>query len=78
MVTLAGCYASPVTQGPSNNPEVPVALLFSHDGCDVYRFDDQGAHYFARCRDSRTLSSIKTQQCGRAVCDEEIPVASVR
>jgi hypothetical protein len=68
----AGCYAEPLSRGPSNNPEVAIELLFSHDGCDVYRFVDHGAHYFARCRDAKAVSTVSTKTCGKAPCDEEI------
>ncbi len=79
LMTLPGCYATPVAEGPTNNPEVPVALLFSKDGCDVYRFVDHGAHYFAKCRDANVVSTVSPKTCGRArVCDEEVSVAKAR
>ncbi len=39
---LAGCGRAPVSTSRTNNPEVPVDLLFEHDGVKVYRFYDNG------------------------------------
>ena len=49
---LAGCANDPVAESATNNPNVDVALLFSHDGCDVFRFRDGGYHYYVRCAGS--------------------------
>ena len=40
-----------------------VNLLFTKDGCDVYRFFDEGRyHYFTNC--TETISSY-TRSCGK-------------
>jgi hypothetical protein len=72
-----GCYAEPLSRGPSNNPEVPIELLFSHDACVVFRFVDHGAHYFVRCRDTKAVSTVSTKMCGKVPCDEEISATTV-
>jgi hypothetical protein len=77
--TLAACHipADPVAVQPTNNPEVNVSLLFSADGCDVYRFYDGGEHYFARCQEGR-VSTLSPKRCGKNCRrDEEVPTESV-
>lgn len=49
--SLLGCVNDPVVTHPSNNAQVHVDELFSHDGCTVYRFQDGWYHYYVRCRD---------------------------
>jgi len=45
-----GCGNRPVSKTATNNPTMPVDLLFNHDGCNVYRFSDGGEyHYYAVC-----------------------------
>jgi Domain of unknown function (DUF4884) len=39
----------PIASTPSSNPDVQVDLLFTHDGCSVYRFHDGTYHYYVRC-----------------------------
>ena len=67
-VALAACAKDPVSVAPTNNPDVSAALLFSVDGCKVYRFEDAGAYrYFATCPNSTVMSS-HTVQCGKTRC----------
>lgn len=59
---LAGCANDAVSTAATDNHQVPVDKLFTHEGCTIYRFDDAGHyHYWADCRGS--ISS--TQTCGR-------------
>jgi hypothetical protein len=67
--TVAGCFAEPLQQTQSNNPEVQVDLLFTHDGCKVYRFKDGGFHYFVKCDGAPTVTTMTPRKGG----DEEIP-----
>lgn len=39
---LFSCTKEAVSISKSNNPEIPVELLFEHDGVKVYRFEDNG------------------------------------
>ena len=50
VVTSTSCAKDPVRDGESNNPNVPVSVLFDYDGCRVYRFKDAGHFiYYAKC-----------------------------
>lgn len=44
---------------------VPVAIS-SADGCTVYRFEDQGTHYFTRCGGTVTTTKNYREYCGKA------------
>jgi hypothetical protein len=53
---MLGCGAEPVATQSTNNPRVPVAELFTHEGCTVYRFHDKETVYYVTCAcgDART------------------------
>jgi hypothetical protein len=73
---LLACAEDPVSTSSTNNPDVPVALLFTHDGCKVYRFMDNGYHYFARCGLSTSAIGSHLESCGKNCThrvDEEVP-----
>lgn len=76
MVLLTACTKTPVSTSHSDNPEVPVSVLFSKDGCTVYRFEDSGYnHYFARCPFNATVD--ERHSCGKnCVRQEEIPTSN--
>lgn len=60
---LFGCHAEPISNSQTNNPKIKVELLFEHEGCKVYRFEDGYYRYFSDCR-----GSIETQyaaSCGK-------------
>lgn len=57
---LSGCYANPISTIKTDNKDIDVKLLFSHEGCSVYRFEDAGTHYYTNCGET---ISIKT--CGK-------------
>ena len=64
LLPLAACDSDPVSSAATDNQQVKVDLLFTHDGCKVYRFHDGGYnHYFSDCRGSTTTSW--TQYCGK-------------
>lgn len=66
-VLLAACDKPPVNTTSTNNPQVPVSTLFTHEGCTVYRFNDGGkSHYYTRC-DGGTVSTGTgvTENCGK-------------
>ena len=73
-LSLAGCYNEPVSKATSDNSSVELSVLFSHDGCNVYRFWDGGRyHYYADCRGS----TVSPQGCGKAcIRDENIQTIS--
>jgi len=50
-VVLIGCSEKePEDVSSTSNPDIKLDLLFTHDGCRVYRFFDAGNYvYFAKC-----------------------------
>lgn len=70
-LNLFGCVRTPISTQPTDNPELQLATLFTHDGCIVYQFYDSGHfHYWADCRG--TVMSI--QSCGKnCYHEEEVP-----
>jgi hypothetical protein len=69
--SLEACYASPLHSAATDNPEVHAELLFTHDGCRIYRFRDAWARvYYADCRgpsgsESVSSSTSWNESCGR-------------
>lgn len=73
LLALSACSAEPMETTSTTNPEVPVSLLFEKDGCKVYRFYDTRTHYFVKCENSSSDSTISTEHCGKGcVRDSEI------
>lgn len=70
---LVGCEKPAEQHTPTSNPHVPVELLFTHEGCRVFRFEDNGRnHYYARCPEGSSTSAV--QDCGKnCTQDEQIP-----
>ena len=78
LAPLAGCISrAPAMQvHSSNNAAIPVEHLFSHDGCDVYRFRDGNYHYFVRCHEPEA-ATISPVSCGKGcVRDEQISTSA--
>lgn len=68
LALLAGCAKDPINSTISDNPNVIVDKLFTHDGCSVYRFQDNGyTHYFTNCNSTRYA---KSKMCGKTTCTE--------
>ena len=65
VVALVGCNEKePVSVASSDNPNIPVAKLFTHDGVTVYRFIDAGRPvYFTS--PSSNLTYSHTEGCGK-------------
>ncbi len=59
---LLGCEEPAQKTVSTTNQNIKVELLFEHDGCKVYRFNDGGTHYYARCPMTATVSDYK--DCG--------------
>ena len=69
LAVMVGCVDSkePVRTESTNNPTVPVAMLFEHDGCRVYRFIDADRYrYYANCQHSSSVSSEWNEPCGKS------------
>lgn len=67
----SACFSAsaPVSSSPSNNSNIEVETLFTHDGCTVFRFFDAGYHYYARCDGAH--ATISTVSCGRHCTRQE-------
>jgi hypothetical protein len=71
---LFACVEPAVATAPSNNANIEVDTLFTHDGCTVYRFHDGTYHYFVRCRDAQSASTLSRVPCGKnCTRPDEIP-----
>jgi hypothetical protein len=67
VVVIVGCTKDPVSTTYTNNPEVPVSVLFEYDGCKMYRFADDGRHhYYAKCENAKVQTeNSHTESCGK-------------
>jgi hypothetical protein len=74
LVLLAiGCSRTPgIESKTTNNNKIPVVLLFEHDGCKVYRFDDGRYGYFTKCGPT---SWSYTERCGKN-CSHTVDVTN--
>lgn len=73
VLALAGCGYDPVETKTTNNRDVPVSLLFTHEGCSVYRFYDAGSsRYYANCGNS---SAGWRESCGKN-CQRDMSVST--
>ncbi|HET7371857.1 MAG TPA: DUF4884 domain-containing protein [Gemmatimonadaceae bacterium] len=71
-IAVSGCLATPVSSSPTNNQDIDVQQLFTHEGCTVYRFRDGGYHYYVRCAQG-VAQTMSPQSCGKnCVRDEAI------
>ena len=69
---LGGCYAPALETKATSNPALTVQDLFTHDGCHVYRFYDNGAHYFVKCEGAGTRAQAESRiSCGKGCVREE-------
>jgi hypothetical protein len=63
---MVSCTADPVSTTQTNNKDIQVDLLFVHDGCSVYRFEDSGHYvYYTVCDGSNRSSASWEQQVGK-------------
>lgn len=74
LLPLLACVNDPVATTASNNGEVPVDVLFTHDGCTVYRFRDGIYHYYVRCKGEPAVSTLSC--VGKHCSDDSIPTFS--
>ena len=59
----------------TENPEIEVGLLFTHEGCRVYRFLDRYRYvYYADCGSS--ASTEHEESCGRNCVTSEVVTTS--
>lgn len=69
---LIGCSKSiPPIKIIETQNKIKVSVLFTVDGCSVYRFEDSGRYrYFTNCHGS--TMSTDSEQCGKTRC--EVPI----
>lgn len=70
LIMLLFCGACDVSQPlkveKTNNPEYSAMLLFEHEGCKVFAFDDEHrTHYFVKCANNSSTSQHNLEHCGK-------------
>jgi hypothetical protein len=70
-----GAVPQPMSRHPTTNPDYDVELLFQHDGCDIYRFNDFHPVYYAHCHDG-SATTDQPLGCGRGCVREEVTVTA--
>jgi hypothetical protein len=64
-LSMAGCESPPIQTDKTNNQNFVVEFLFEHDGCRIYRFQDDGRNiYYAHC--NQYVQSFWQQGDGKA------------
>ena len=63
----AGCSKTPMSTTATKNPNFQVELLFEHEGCKVYRFEDYRTRYFTNCKGSVEWNESCGKNCNRDV-----------
>jgi hypothetical protein len=65
LLLLSACYSDGLETRTTDNEKFKIEMLFTVEGCRVYRFFDAGrSHYFSRC--SNTSSAVtSTKDCGK-------------
>lgn len=74
LALLAACAAPAESRAASSNSAIPVEVLFTVDGCTVYRFVDTRSHYFARCTVAPVTTAVTStveEHCGKS-CRETV------
>ena len=63
LLFIVSCEKDPLSINKSDNPQIPVSILFNYDGCKVYSFQDEGRrHYFTNCTEA---IGTKLEACGK-------------
>ena len=61
---MVSCSKEVLEKIETNNVDINVSYLFSHQGCSVFRFYDHGdAIYFSDC--SQDFKYTKNESCGK-------------
>jgi hypothetical protein len=65
---LMGCENNkPLSEKKTDNADYALALLFTNEGCKVWRFHDKYEyHYYTDCR-GQTMTELR-RNCGKAPC----------
>ncbi len=71
LLAMLGCDAKPVSTTSTNNQEIKVDMLFTHQGITVFRFNDGGHNvYFTKQGD---IHSVYSESCGKN-CIKEVRI----
>ena len=72
-LSLFGCVQPALTVADTNNENIQVEHLFTHDGCAVYRFRDGVYHYFVKCdAAAQSAQTISMVSCGKGCARDEL------
>lgn len=83
-LVLTSCEKDAQTTTRSSNPDISVDLLFEHEGCRVFRFEDgTHLHYFVKCASGSASTSTAHSQYNATTKTtdtviEDIPTETVR
>jgi len=64
---LSACYERPMASAATDNPNVGISRLFTHEGVSVYRFIDAGRPVYF------TVPSVPVESgvpCGKQTCSQ--------
>ena len=82
LICLVSCLEKPVSTSKTNNENIKVELLFEHDGCKVYRFNDGDYRYYAVCSGQATTNW--DEDCGddgngnRCTRHQQLPTRTIK
>ncbi len=72
-----GCMQPAMQVHGTDNANIEVEQLFTHDGCKVFRFRDGGYHYFVRCDGATSAQTLSPVSCGKGCVRDEV-IATAR
>jgi hypothetical protein len=73
-VLASGCVVPALQDHETNNPEITVQVVATHDGCTIYRFSDGGYHWYVRCGRESSTVALTMKSCGKGcVYNEVVP-----
>lgn len=78
-ILLAACdEVKPLETATTQNATVDVEKLFTYEGCTMYRFHDDGKHYFAVCTGVAATETTRSPACGKGCVRQVTDVIAVR
>lgn len=78
LLLVSGCLADAKESHNTDNPNITVQLLFTHEGCTVYRFTDEYPRYYVVCEQgsARTLTE-EIHSSGKATTRIPVEIPTV-
>lgn len=74
-LALAGCYKDPIAVSHTDNQEIQVAELFTHEGVTVYRFYDGGRNVYFTSK-ATNVAAQHSERCGKG-CTHSVMVETL-